>query len=464
MASSTVEDVRAYWHKKAKWLIPYISTQSAVGDTTYMVDTVNFTDTSNVLLSTETLNGKWIFQPDDAVAGDRERMIGGNSGSALVTTTGRVYPTVAWANAPQSAEQYEITKLRPKLMFDLLVDTLEGFYMPAYNRVSMFTDSDMQVSGTTNWTLSGAGSLSKVVTSATNEVGAQSLFFSAGTAGENVKSVTIRVVPGQTYEAYVTLRVDVGGPAAFVVYDETNSGEISSTERVYSTVERWVTMKRTFRTTAHVVNSSGVVTTQGTEEITLRVYCTGNTDRIYISGFSGPRKDSDTIFGAPSTMENSKYLRRLQYATYLTQIANGVYDAESRQLIDIPSHHWHMNVAHHYVNPYRIQVREGYQLPSGELWLERLQKASELTTLVWTAAGETSPTIPLPKDLIGLASLKTICEHILSYAPTDTEALSTYRQLNDPRGELASLMRDYMQDIETPQYAPHPRTWSLTAL
>lgn len=452
MASVTYEDIRAFWARKAPWLLPVISTWSTTGTTARGTDTVVWTDTGSTGLTAETLNNMHVFQPDDAVAGDRKRRLGGNSGSALDTTNGYIYPLVAWANAPQSGEQYEISAIDPQTMFNLLVDTLDQFYIPAYGRVSQFTDADMTVSGVTNYTASGAGSLSKVVTAVTNEVGPQALFFNAGTAGENVRTVTIRVVPERQYEAWATYRVDAGGPVYFAIWDETNSAEIESANRAGHSLERYCSVRRTFTTPA------------GCEEITLRIYVTGGTDDVYISGFSGPRKLSDTVFPAPSTMESSKYLRKLAIAHYGDQIDTNVYDASSRTLEEIDRDTFFVRVAHHHINPYNIEMRPGYQLPAGELWVERMQKTSEVTTLAWTAAGETSPAVPLPKALIGWASLKKICEHILSYSPTDSEVSATLRQIVMRGSEYNSLMADFVSDLESPSFNPPTRQWSLTQL
>ena len=452
MASTTYEAIRSFWALKAKWLIPVISTWSATGQTTYGIDTRTWTDTASVGLSAETLNNMWIFQNTDSVAGDRKRQIGGNSGVALDTTNARIYPKVAWANAPQENEEYEIHAIDPQVTFDLLVDTLEQFFIPNYNRVAMFTDADMAVSGVTNWTASGAASLSKVTTAANNDTGAQSLFFNAGTGGENIKSVNIRVLPSRSYEAFATVRVDAGGPAQFAVWDETNNVELESSNRVGTSHEGVTTLRRMFTTSST------------TEEITLRIYVTNATDDVYVMGFGGPRKTSDMSFPAPATMESGRYLRKLLIANFRDSLSSDVFDARSREFHEVAPNLYHLRAVPQAANPFNIELKAGVTLPWGELWVERLQKVSEFVTLAWTAAGETSPTIPLPKALIGYASLLRICDHILMYSPTDSEVLTTKRMIMDQSGEYMSLIRDYNSDLESPPYIQPTRRWSLSQL
>jgi hypothetical protein len=451
MASTTYEAVRAFWAAKAPWLIPLISTGSATGTTAYGVDTVNFTDTTSVLRSGKTFNGYWFFQPDDATAGDREREIGGNSGTGIDLTNGRIYATAAWAGAPQSGEQYELSLVRPKRMFDLLVQSLEQFYIPHHAPLSMFADSDMETAGVTNYTLSGAGSISKVTTAINVHTGSQSMFFDAGTAGENVKGPAVRVIPGRTYDASAIVRVDGGGPAAFAIWDVTNNTEIESSNRIEHSYERFISMQRTFTTPATC------------EEVELRVYVTGATDDVYIDTFSGPRKSTDSVINAPSTLESDKYLRKLLVARYSDMVGDGLYDANSRTFDEVPRQNFHVRTSHNHANPYQIEMRHPFHLPPGELWVEVLKKVSDVYTAAWTAAGETT-VIPLPKALIGYDSLARITRHHLTTKPEHPEAQATLRELMDPRGEYKALLKDYSRGLETPQYPAQPVMWSLSSL
>lgn len=446
MPSHTYESARAWQNRIAAWTLPVIGTQSATGDATYMIDTVVWTDAASVGLSAETLNTMWIFQPDDATAGDRKRRIGGNSGSSLVTTTGRIYPTVSWAVAPQSGEQYEIHARDPQEGFNHLVDTLDQFQIATLMRVPQFTDSDMQTSGTSNYTLSGAGSMSKLTTGVTNDSSAQSMFFNAGTAGENMKTPLIRVTPGASYEAWTTFRVDAGGPVYFAIWDETNDTEIDNSNRVGHSLKRFCAVRREFTAPATC------------KEVSLRIYVTAATDDVHITGFGAPRKTSDTRFLAPATLENARYMRKLMIGNYAEQISSNVYDAASLTYQEIPQQYFHLRSNPMAANPFTIELRDGYRLPSGDLWLERTQKASEAITMAWTLAGETAPVIPAGIAPVVLwAWLKRMCEAIKVDYPTNTNVLTTLARINAPGSEYHQLMRDYAVTIETPQYPqPYP--------
>jgi hypothetical protein len=451
MAATTYEAVRTFWMQKAPWLTPVIGQCSAAGNVAYLIDTAMWQDPSALGLSAKTLSNMFIFRPDAAAAGDRKRSIGGNSGSPVDTTNGRLYPKVAWTNLPASAEQYEITAMDPQILFDLLVQALEQFYIPHYSPLSMFADSDMETSGTSNYTISGAGSITKVATAVNVHTGSQSLFFNAGTASENVKGPAVRVVPERAYDASAIVRVDGGGPAAFAIWDVTNNIEIESSNRIEHSYERFISMQRTFTTPATC------------EEVELRVYVTGATDDVYIDTFSGPRKSTDSVINAPSTLESDKYLRKLLVARYSDNVGDGLYDANSRTFDEVPRQNFHVRVNHNHANPYQIEMRHPFRLPKGELWIEMLKKTSDVYTAAWTAAGETT-TIPLPKALIGYESLKRICHYILAGAPDDSQVMSTLRMIEDPRGEYKALLKDYARDLESPQYAAQPSTWSINSL
>ena len=438
MVATTFEQVRQVWAQRAPWLIPVHASTSGTSQTTYLRDSI-LKDPSSVGVSTDSVNNMWIFRPDAATAGDRKRKLGGNSGSALSVAEGDLYPMVAWTNAPTS-EQWDLWAIDPQIGFNLLVQWMEQQWISDYSPLSMFADSDMQTSGVTNYSISGAGSRTKVTAAANVNVGAQALFFDAGTAGEIVTGPSVKVIPSQQYFASVLMRVDAGGPVYLDIYDVTNSAVIDSSGRVGHSLERYMSVQRTFTTPATC------------EEVALRVVVTGSSDDPYISAFNGPYKSDDMTINAPSTLTNDVRLRKLLYANYGLQHSTGVYDADSRTFEEIPGDSYHLRAAHHHANPYRIEFRQGFSIDQRELWIEHLRRASDAVTLVWTAAGETSPTMPFEKELVGLGSLKYICEHILSYSPTDTAVRETLRRIEDPRGEYKSLLRDYNATLETPQY------------
>ena len=438
MVATTWEEVRSAWAATAPWLIPLSAGTAGTSQTTYLRDST-LKDPSSVGVSTDSVNNMWVFRPDAAAAGDRKRKLGGNSGSALSVAEGDLYPMVAWTNAP-TGEQWDLWAIDPQIGFNLLVQSMEQFWIPDYSPVVIFPDADMQTSGTSNYSVSGAGSITKVTAAANNHVGAQSGFFNAGTAGEILTAATVRVVPGATYFASALFRLDSGGPAYLDIYDVTNSAVIDSAGRVGHSLERFMSVQRTFTAPATC------------EEAALRIVVTGATDDVYVSAFNGPYKGSDHGINAPSTLTSPVRLRKLMYANYADNYSSGIYDADSRSYDEIPSNYYNLRAAHHHANPYRIEFRQGFSIDQRELWIEHLRRASDVVTLAWTAAGETSPTIPIEKRLIALDSLRRICKHVLSYATTDTAVRATLAEIEDPRGEYKSLMLDYQRTLETPQY------------
>jgi hypothetical protein len=429
----------------APWIIPVVSTYTAAGAATYGVDTLLWSDSSSDSLSPDTATGMWVFRPDAAAAGDRERRVGGNSGTAIDTSTGRLYQGGAsYSNSPAQGEQYELHCERPRTLFNILVRTMEEFYQAVIVPVSRFTDADMETSGTSNYSISGAGSISKVTTAANVPGGStQSLFFNAGTAGEYVESPTIRVVPGQSYFASSIFRADVG-TGYFAVWDKSNDLEIGS--RLSHSLERFMSVQRQFSTPTNC------------EEISLRIYCSGATDDIYIGPFNGPYKASDLILNMPTWANRGSKIRKLSVARYLDSYGSGVYDTESRVYEEIMKRHYALRVNSAAANPYRLELRNTHN-PMQELWLEGIRKASEVTTFAFTAAGETSPTTEIDKHTLALAWARNVSRFVLSYQRDDEEAKATLAQANE---ELGPLMRDYLEDLETPSQPPrHPLVGSV---
>ena len=442
--STDYEGLRIEVGKIAPWVFPLVSTCSATGGTTQLTDIYQLTDSNSDVFSADTLTTMWIFRPDAGTATDRERRVGGNSGSALVTTTGFLYQGgTAWAVAPASAEQYEIHAIRPKTTFDILVRTMDEFYQATLVPISRFTDADMQTSGTTNYSISGAGSLSKVTTASNVHSGSQSLFLNAGTAGEYAESPSIRVQPGKQYFASSVFRVDAG-TGSFAVWDKTNDVEIGT--RLSHSLEAFMSVQRTFTAPT------------GCEEVSFRIYATGSADDIYIDCFHGPFKSDDGVMNAPSWLKRDSQFRKLLTADYLGQYASGVYDANTRRFDEILRRYYSLRVNSYAANPYKIEFRNTY-LPMQELWVEGIRKASDVTTFAFTAAGETAPTTEIDKHTLALAWARNIARHVLSYRPDDDEAKATLGQCND---ELEPLMQDYIFDLETPTYEPgHPLTYSV---
>ncbi len=454
----TYTALRAEERRIAPFLIPRISTFTSNGTTAYGIDTAMWTDVSAVALTAKSASGMYLLRPTAVAAGDRVRRVTGNSGSPLDLTNARIYVDRVWTNAPTQGEVYELHSIDPNDEHDLRLMSLESFLIPAYAPLGPASqgdsDWDMHETGATNYTVSGAGSATKVTTVANVDFGIQSLFFNAGTASENVKTVTSRVTPGQTYFASAIYRVDVGGPAYFVLWDETNNAEIENSGRIGHSLEQFMSVQRTF------------TTPETCEEISRRIYVTGNTDDVYIAAFTRPVKASDRFAYLPSYVTRDVDFRKLYFARY-AQPVNGtggtVYDFQSRYF----SEDWHdgheFNTRFNLqdANPGRIENPRG-SWPMQEAWVEVIRKESEVTALAFTAAGETSPTTNLPKHHLALENVRRICESILSYRPDDAEVKRKAAELNNPAGELQELWRAYRKNLETVSYAPQTRLRHLT--
>lgn len=448
--ATALTDLRSEVARILPWLVPAVSTFSALGTTAYGVDTVLWRDPSTMALSAGSLNNLWIYRPAATDATDRERRALGNSGSPLDPTTGRIYADGAWTNAPASTERYELWAVQPRVGFNLLVETMENFLQADTQSIPMFTDADMEQSGTTSYSISGAGAISKVTAAANVLNGAQSLFFNAGTAGEYIETPSVRVQASQQYFAAVDMRVDVGGPAYLAVWDKTNDAEIESSNRRGTSLEAFMNVQRTFTIPATC------------EEIALRVYCTTDSDDIYIDAFHGPFKASDVILPVPTGLVRESDLRKLMVARYGLEISEGVYDARTRRLDALRNAQFHTRINLHHATQSTIELRDT-RLPLAPLFAETLRKGADVTTWAFTAAGESAPTTNLPKRMLALEWALRLCRHIegqptlFNYAIDMTKVSAARASLEAPGGELAGLKRDYARDLETPTYpVAHP--------
>jgi hypothetical protein len=421
-----------------------------------VIDAQLFQNTNANFLTTKSGVGMWIFLPD-ALAANRERRIGGSTPITLASGT-ITHDGVAYSANLASGGQYEIHAIQPKLSFDILTMTMREFVQPDYMPLHGGNDEDMEATGTTNYAVSGAGSISKVTAAGNVESGASSLFFNAGTANEVMSGPDYTVVGSKQYFASACYRVDAGGPVYFYPYDVTNSAEIESANRRSHALERFLVVQRRFTTPATC------------EHVDLRVEVTGSADDAYIDYLCPPRKSTDSYLYLPASITRDSQVRKLYVATYSEQVSADVYDARSRQYEEWGQKgvHWNTRFNPHHANPGRIEFPKGSP-PLEELWIEAVRKSSDITTWAFTAAGETAPTTSIDRHMLALAWVKNVCKAILTYAPDDQEVQATLEQIagkGGEKGELTYLMEEYMRDLETPYYAPaHPLSGrSMTGL
>jgi hypothetical protein len=451
------EAIRA--HVQTIWpdMVPVISVWSANGDAAYGVDTLFWSDSSSTHLTPKALNGLWLFQPSDSVAGDRERRIGGNSGNGLDLSNGRIYPTVAFGNAPVLGEQYEVWSVQPSIVFRILTNnTLARFRVPTYGPLITGGDEDMEDTGVSAFTTTSGNALTKVTTASNVDTGSQSLFQDADGAADEVESSHYRVTPGKTYVVSSSYRVDVGGPVAFVIWDETNDVEIDAANRVSHSFEDFMVTPRTFKAPATC------------EEVSLRWISTGASDDFYIDRFFPPR---ESVIKAPSWLTRRVDLSQLLTARYRDQVegdAGTVYLSRSRifdregTLRNGIDYDVQVNPAH--ANPFEVTLR---RQRDAEIWFEGLRTASGLYTLANTAAGETSPALELDEHLVTLDLCVRLAQYAQSIDPDDAGAQkiqAEYGTPGEPRGEYAAIKIDYAEDLQGVQpvaYQPANTRWSV---
>jgi len=87
----------------------FASTCSALGTTTTLIDD----KLKDEGVSTDFLEGAWIYRPDAAAAGDKLRRV---KAAGFATSTGTLSIDRAWTNAPASAEVYHIYTLLPPVL------------------------------------------------------------------------------------------------------------------------------------------------------------------------------------------------------------------------------------------------------------------------------------------------------------------------------------------------------------
>lgn len=445
---ATQEDLFVELSTIAPWAVPIISSATANGGVQTIIDASLFMNPNANFLTPNSGVGSWMFRPTAVAVADRERQIGG--AIPIVLASGTItHDQTAYTNVLNAGVQYLITTLQPALLFRLLQVTMRNFLQATYGPLPIFTDADMEATGTTAYTISGLGVLAKVTDAANVNSGTRSMFIDAGTAGEYMEGPSVVVVPSQDYFASVTFRVDAGGPGIFAIWDKTNDVEIQSSGRLSHALERFMSCQRTFKTPADC------------NEVALRVYTTTISDDIYVDGFNGPHKATDVQLPAPSYVTRESLLRKLHLARYLSQHSPDVYDARSRYYEPVDRDRFYLRADHHHANPYAVVFTRGGSVPRGELWIETLRPAADVTAFAFTQAGWASPTSSLSLRMLGLAWAERVCRHVLSYKKDDPQAKDT---LTDVIKELGPLMSDYQRDLESPTYAPRSPVMNMARL
>ena len=136
----------------------------------------------------------------------------------------RVLP--AWSAVVAADDTYELWQVNPQLVLDLLDQVLtEDIYLPCWSILSEVPDFDMEQTHTTDWTASNA-----TVAKSTSEpfMSGKRYLIITSTAGNGyARTPLFSVEPGHPYRAGALVRY-VSSNAKLIVYDETNSAEITS--------------------------------------------------------------------------------------------------------------------------------------------------------------------------------------------------------------------------------------------
>lgn len=131
--------------------------------------------------------------------------------------------------APQANEEYEIWKVHPKFVLDMIDRVLtEDLYFPVWSMLSEVPDFDMEQSHTTDWTSSNATVTKQTGEPKLSSTGRRYLRVVSTAAGGYAKSATLTIIPGQSYHMSAVVRCGSGATAKLQAYDETNGAEIAS--------------------------------------------------------------------------------------------------------------------------------------------------------------------------------------------------------------------------------------------
>ena len=161
---------------------------------------------------------------------------------------------------------------------------------------------------------------------------------------------------------------------------------------------------------------------------------------------------------APSHLNKTQNIRKVMTASYGLQYATGVYDARSRGFTQWYPRDYSLRINRAHANPNVFEFR--HSLPQQEIWIENIRRASDVYTLAFTAAGETSPAMNIDTDLLTLQWCADLCKHILSADKGHAQAAATLEMLLKPESQggeglnekMAALARDLEGPLQEPPY------------
>lgn len=433
----TYPDLRLEVSYRAPHFIPLVSTVSATSSTTTLVDTTRHTDASSTFSTSQDYAGKWLLMPGEAAVADRVRRI-----VSIAGATGTITFTPAVSVAPAVNDLYEIHELDPRIEHGILLQTMRQHKVPALMTLMGFTDADLEETATASWTSSNA-TISKITTAANVFGGKSALRTLLTGANGYAQTSSFRVDPSTQYTVSIPCRVDVGGPALLIAYDVTNSASLGTVG--YHPLERPTVIQGTFNTLAT------------TEEVALRYQGTANTDDIYW-GRAHCWASTDTTINLPSHIRQSAQVRKLMSATYRKSVSGtgilNCFDAASR-VLSRPYQRgpeYEIRIDPYFANPGQLELR-GIS-PQMEMYYEELRAANDIWAFLFTAAGETSPSVPDSFDLefASLLYIRNLCLYELRNPTGDHSLVASILAsiVGTPRepGPLVQLEKVYALDAD----------------
>ena len=148
--------------------------------------------------------------------------------SIFTPELGKVEGSPYFTVAPESGDTYELWKLDPQDIIDIVDEALtDDLYVPCWTVLSEVPDYDMEQSGTTDWT-----AVNSTVTKQTSEPrspwsGKRYLRVVSSSAGGYARTALLNVQGGKPYFSSAAARASIG-TAKLVIYDETNGAIIDS--------------------------------------------------------------------------------------------------------------------------------------------------------------------------------------------------------------------------------------------
>lgn len=201
---------------------PTNMTASSGSTTTFASTTATFDKTSSTAYQGRVL---WVTYDGGAAGAAPEgeaRVVSTFSGSTLTV------PAFSAAIASTDLASLLPPGWGKDMVLDAVNDTIRTCALPRYVAASLLADGDMETSGTSLWSTTGGGTLSKVTTAALVWSGKQSLQISVTADGHGAASASVPVQDEQIFVS-VVLQLSASSKEAEVkLYDVTNATAIET--------------------------------------------------------------------------------------------------------------------------------------------------------------------------------------------------------------------------------------------